>query len=37
MKKIFFIIIICLFCTSCGVKDGPEYKSQINNKTINII
>ncbi len=28
MKKIFLITVICLFCTSCGVKNDPEYKSQ---------
>jgi len=38
MKKIFFIIVTCLFCVSCGVKDNPEYKSGINNnKTIHLI
>ena len=36
MKKILFIIITCLFCVSCGVKDDPEYKSKINKKGIYI-
>jgi len=28
-------IILCAMCTACGVKDDPEYKSQvINNKNI---
>ena len=36
MKKFLFIIIACLFCVSCGVKDDPEYKSQINKKGIYI-
>ena len=35
MRKFLLIIATCLFCVSCGVKDDPEYKSQINyNKTI---
>ena len=34
MKKNFLIIIICIICTSCGVKSDPEYKSQ-NNCNIN--
>ena len=35
MRKFLLIIAACLFCVSCGVKDDPEYKSQINyNKTI---
>ena len=25
MQKFFFIIVICLFCISCGVKSDPEY------------
>ena len=38
MKKIFFIIVTCLFCASCGVKDNPEYKSQIDyNKAIHSV
>ncbi len=28
MKKILLIIIVCLFCASCGIKSDPEYKSQ---------
>jgi len=30
MQKFLLIIIACLFCLSCGVKDDPEYKSQDN-------
>ncbi len=26
MNKKFFILLICLFCISCGVKSDPEYK-----------
>jgi hypothetical protein len=38
MKKNLLIVILCLFITSCGVKDDPEYKSQNNyNKTINLV
>ena len=29
MRKFLLIITTCLFCISCGVKDDPEYKSQI--------
>ena len=36
MKKLLLIIITCIFCYSCGVKDDPEYKSQ-NNKNIYLI
>ncbi len=37
MKKNFLLILVfCLFA-SCGVKDNPEYKSQINNKIIYFI
>ena len=28
MRKFLLIIITCLLCASCGVKDSPEYKSQ---------
>ena len=28
MQKFLLIITVCLLCTSCGVKDDPEYKSQ---------
>ena len=31
MKKLLVIVATCLFCISCGIKDDPEYKSQINN------
>jgi len=38
MKKISIIIIACLFCLSCGVKDDPEYRSEYNNnKPIKIV
>jgi len=38
MKKTFFIILVFLFCASCGVKNDPEYKSQNNyNKIIKLI
>ena len=38
MKKISIIIIVCLFCLSCGVKDDPEYRSgNNNNKPIKIV
>jgi len=37
-KTLFIIIFICIFCTSCGVKGDPEYKSQSEyNKKIYII
>ena len=28
MQKFLLIIMLCLFCASCGVKSSPEYKSQ---------
>ena len=34
IKKNILIIIIGLLCVSCGVKDKPEYKTQINNNKI---
>jgi len=38
MKKLLLIAVACLFCVSCGVKDEPEYKSQINyNKPIHLV
>ena len=38
MKKFLLIIITCLFCISCGVKDNPENKSQISSdKAIHLI
>ena len=38
MRKFLLAVMACLFCVSCGVKDDPEYKSQIDyNKTINLI
>jgi len=30
MRKIFLIVIMYLFCVSCGVKEDPEYKSQVD-------
>ena len=36
--RILIIIITCVVCISCGVKDDPEYKSQNNyNKTIDLV
>tara|TARA_Y100000590_G_scaffold452901_1_gene596906 strand:+ start:529 stop:645 length:117 start_codon:yes stop_codon:yes gene_type:complete len=32
MKKFLLIISIAILFAACGVKDDPEYKSQINNK-----
>jgi len=38
MKKFVISFMIFLFCTSCGVKDDPEYKSQIKyNKIIQLV
>jgi len=38
MRILLIIITTCLLCTSCGVKDDPEYKSQSNyNKAINLV
>ena len=38
MKKFLLIVMLFLFCVSCGVKSEPEYKSQINyNKAIRLI
>ena len=38
MRKFLLIIVTCLLCVSCGVKDDPEYKSQIDyNKTIHLV
>ena len=38
MRKFLLIIVACLFCIACGVKDNPEYKSQNNyNKATNLI
>jgi len=38
MKKFLLIITIYLFCISCGVKDKPEYKSQMSfNKNIHLV
>ena len=37
IRKFLLIISTCLLCTSCGVKDEPEYKSQSNyNKAIHL-
>jgi hypothetical protein len=38
MKKNLLIILVCLFCFSCGVKDDPEYKSQSHyNNAIHLV
>jgi hypothetical protein len=38
MKKFLLIVVACLFCISCGVKDEPEYKSLIvYNKAIYLV
>ena len=38
MQKFLLTIIMCLFCLSCGVKEDPEYKSQIDyNKVIDLV
>jgi len=38
MRKFLLIIVACVLCASCGVKDDPEYKSQSNNnKAIHLI
>ena len=38
MRKFLLIVTACLFCISCGVKDAPEYKSQIDyNKAIHLV
>ena len=34
IKKIFLIAFTCLLFTSCGVKDSPEYNSQIDRDKI---
>ena len=38
MQKLFFIILVCLLCASCGVKGNPEFKSQSKyNKAIRLV
>jgi len=38
MQTLLIIITTCLLCASCGVKDSPEYKSQIDyNKAIHLV
>ena len=38
MKKLVLIVSIFILCTSCGVKEKPEYKSQSKyNKAIQLI
>ena len=38
MKKTILVIVMCLFCFSCGVKSDPEYKSQNKyNRIINLV
>ncbi len=34
MKKNLLIIMMCLFCISCGIKNDPEYKSQNDHNKI---
>ena len=35
INKIILIVVTCLFCISCGVKDDPKYESK-NNFTVRI-
>ena len=38
MRMLIIILVTCLLCGSCGVKDEPKYQSQNNyNKKIKII
>ncbi len=38
IKKIFLITLTCLLFSACGVKNSPEYNSQINySSTINLV
>jgi len=38
MRTLLIIIIASMLCSSCGVKDSPEYKSQGHyNKIIHLI
>jgi hypothetical protein len=37
MKKLLLIIIISIFCVSCGKKNNPEYKVGNLSKTIEYI
>ena len=37
MQKFLLIITVCVLCTSCGVKDDPEYKSLIKYKNTFLI
>ena len=38
MRAFVLIARACLFCFSCGVKEDPEYKSQIDyNKDIDLV
>ena len=38
MRTLLIIITTCLLCASCGVKDSPEYKTQIDyNKATHIV
>jgi len=37
IRRFLLIITACLFCASCGVKSGPEYKSHSSyNKSIHL-
>jgi len=29
IKKLYIIILICVFCAACGVKNEPEYKTKV--------
>ena len=29
MRTLLITIAVCIMCVSCGVKDRPEYKSEI--------
>ena len=33
MQKLFVIIIACILFSACGVKEKPEYKSQVEYNT----
>ncbi len=37
MRRLLIIFSACIFCVSCGVKSDPEYKTQSNYKTINLV
>ena len=37
MRKLIIILSVFILCASCGVKSDPEYKTQSNYKTINLV